>query len=226
MAAKIQLKNGKIGTFGGIFSALDYFNQIGLSQLIDNTLDIRDIQAKYAHSDIVKTMLSIYLCGGTAIEDANVFRNETYSRNPGCRFCSPDTILKSFAELQKINTEIESAVGKKYNFNINDNLNLLLVKSLLQCGLLEGDEEMVLDYDNLFIATEKQDAKYSYKGKFGYFPGIAQINLHPFYIENRDGNANVKLKQAETLKRAFKMLSDNEIAVNKAVWTADRMPQK
>ncbi len=35
------------------------------------------------------------------------------------------------------------------------------------------------------------------RGKNGYFPGIAQINNHPAYIENRDGNANVKTDQAK-----------------------------
>ena len=54
-----------------------------------------------------------------------------------------------------------------------------------------------------FIANEKYDATYSYKKANGYFPCIAQINLHPFYIENRDGNANVKFEQAETLEGVF-----------------------
>jgi hypothetical protein len=37
----------------------------------------------------------------------------------------------------------------------------------------------------------------------GYFPRIASINNYPVYIENRNGNSNVKYKQAETLKRAY-----------------------
>lgn len=75
---------------------------------------------------------------------------------------------------------------------------------------------MTFDYDNQFIETEKYDATYSYKKANGYLPGIAQINLHPFYIENRDGNANVKFEQAETLERAFAHLKANGIKVDKA----------
>lgn len=36
------------------------------------------------------------------------------------------------------------------------------------------------------------------------------------YIENRDGNANVKTGQAETLKRAYQLLANNGIKVNRS----------
>ena len=42
----------------------------------------------------------------------------------------------------------------------------------------------------------------------GYFPGIASINNYPVYIENRNGNSNLKYKQAETLKRAYGVLAE------------------
>ena len=54
--------------------------------------------------------------------------------------------------------------------------------------------------ENQFIPTEKYDSKRSYKKADGYFPGIATIENHPVYIENRNGNSNVKYKQDETLK--------------------------
>ena len=83
-------------------------------------------------------------------------------------------------------------------------------------GMVEKDVPVIFDYDNQFIPTEKYDATYSYKKANGYFPGIAQLNLHPFYIENRDGNASVKFEQAETLERAFAKLRTNGIKVDKA----------
>ena len=50
------------------------------------------------------------------------------------------------------------------------------------------------------LADKDFDATYSYKQCFGYFPGVAFINGLPFNIENRDGNMNVKLNQAEFLE--------------------------
>jgi hypothetical protein len=45
----------------------------------------------------------------------------------------------------------------------------------------------------------------------GYFPGIATVEDKIVYLENRDGNTNVKLEQSELLKRAYKLLNDNDI---------------
>lgn len=53
--------------------------------------------------------------------------------------------------------------------------------------------------------------KYTFKKTFCYFLGIAQINLRPFYIENRGGNVQVKLGQAVTLKRTLRLLYDRNV---------------
>ena len=74
---------------------------------------------------------------------------------------------------------------------------------MLECGQIDEAAKHMFDYDNQFIPTEKYDSKYSYKKAFGYFPGIAQVDGLPFYTEGRDGNPNVKLGQADKLRRAF-----------------------
>ena len=58
-----------------------------------------------------------------------------------------------------------------------------------------------MDFDHQFIPTHKYDAKYSYKQDFGYFPGWASIGDIIVGGENRDGNANVKFRQEDTLRR-------------------------
>jgi len=45
------------------------------------------------------------------------------------------------------------------------------------------------------------------------FPGIASIGNFPVYIENRNGNSNVKYKQDETLKRVYSVLGEFGIKV-------------
>ncbi|MDR1865527.1 MAG: IS1380 family transposase, partial [Bacteroidales bacterium] len=78
---------------------------------------------------------------------------------------------------------------------------------------LRADEYYDFDYDSQIIAHEKWDAKKTCKMNTGYFGGTATIGNMTVYYENRDGNANVKLAQADTLKRAYKVLNDNGVKI-------------
>jgi hypothetical protein len=87
---------------------------------------------------------------------------------------------------------------------------------LTQLGLLKVNKEYDFDYDNQLIPTEKYDSKLSYKMKKGYFPGIASIDDMPVYIENRNGNSNVKYLQEDTLERAYGLLKEEGIKINRS----------
>jgi hypothetical protein len=73
-----------------------------------------------------------------------------------------------------------------------------------------------LDFDNQLIACEKYDSKKSYKMKKGYFPGIATIGKNIVYLENRNGNSNVKFKQEETLEQTYKLLKEQGVKIDKS----------
>jgi len=68
-------------------------------------------------------------------------------------------------------------------------------------GLIKEGSAVDMDFDHQFIPAHKYDAKYSYKGDYGYFPGWATVGGIFVGGENRDGNANVKFHQADTLNR-------------------------
>jgi hypothetical protein len=72
MSAKIQLKNEKTGTFGGIFLTLDFFDQFGLTKLIDNELKSRGLKSKYSYSDIVKTHDFLFTTGSIVSENSTI----------------------------------------------------------------------------------------------------------------------------------------------------------
>lgn len=72
---------------------------------------------------------------------------------------------------------------------------------LLQTGQLKKGTLYDLDFDHQFILTEKYDTLYSYKKERGYFPGVATIGPLIVGVENRA--ANVRFRQADTLKRIF-----------------------
>jgi len=129
---------------------------------------------------------------------------------------SPDTVLRGLKELSTKDTAYVSDSGISYNFNINTKLNTLNVKSLKLTGQLKEGVEYDLDYDNQINANKKWDAKRTYKGNTGYCPGIATIGNRIISVENRDGNANVKFKQAETLIRTYSLLESENISINRS----------
>lgn len=95
-------------------------------------------------------------------------------------------------------------------------MNNLLVNALISTGELCKEEKYDLDFDHQFIETEKYDAKPTYKKFTGYSRGIAIIGDHIVGIENRDGNANVRFCQQDTLERIFTRLENKGIYINRA----------
>ena len=87
---------------------------------------------------------------------------------------------------------------------------------LLKTSALKVGGHYDFDFDHQFIACEKYDSKKSYKMKRGYFPGVSTIGKHIVHIENRNGNTNVKYKQAATLNNAYTLLKSKDITINKS----------
>ena len=138
------------------------------------------------------------------------------SLDPTLRTCSSDTILRGISELATANTTYTSDTGKSYDFNTAPKLNSLLVKALTSTGQLVAGESYDMDFDHQFIETEKYDAKMTYKKFTGYSPGVAVIGELIVGIENRDGNANVRFHQQDTLERIFSNLEQNGIHIRRA----------
>ena len=118
--------------------------------------------------------------------------------------------------LDTANTTYVSDTGKSYDFNTATKLNSLLVKALKNTGQLVAGESYDLDFDHQFIEMEKYDAKMTYKKFTGYSSGVAVIGDLIVGIENRDGNANVRFHQQDTLERIFSNLEQNGIHVRRA----------
>lgn len=204
--AKIQLKSDNINPFGGLFSIFKQFTSSGLRSVIDDHLGKRgSTKAAFTHGDVFASMFGSYLCGGDCIEDVMDIKPFWDDRDD-IRICSSDVILRTLRKLSSDNISYESEHKKSYAFNVNDKMNSLLLKCLAATGQLNPGDCINLDFDHQFIAADKKDAKYSYKKADGYFPGVATIGSLIVGVENRDGNANVKFHQADTLERLFTRL--------------------
>lgn len=79
------------------------------------------------------------------------------------------------------------------------------IEELATGQLTEGGAYDV-DFDHQFLEADKYDSKRTYKGFDGYSPGVFTIGGLIAYLENRDGNCNVRFKQAETHRRFFEMM--------------------
>ena len=66
--AKIQIKSEKLTPFGGIFSIMKQFDAF-LAQTIDSTLGSRCTLFGYQYSEILRSLICVYLCGGSCLED-------------------------------------------------------------------------------------------------------------------------------------------------------------
>lgn len=152
------------------------------------------------------------MCGGDCIEDLGTHLKGHFINNPFVNIPSPDTVLRRLSELTEDNLSCRTKRGKvDHTYNTNQTLEQVNISLLKKLGIFDADE-LTLDYDNTIIFNEKSDSKMTYKRNPGYQPGVCTINENNvLYIENRNGNSDAKSFQAETLKRLFKLLTNNNI---------------
>jgi hypothetical protein len=213
--AKVSIKSEKITPFGGIFHVREFFSRY-VGSVIDEVLGLRCTSYGYQYSEIAGSLSSVYFCGGDCVEDVTSHLMPHLSLHPTLRTCSSDTILRGISELATVNTTYTSDTGKSYDFNTATKLNSLLVKVLKNTGQLMAGESYDLDFDHQFIETEKYDAKMTYKKFTGYSPGVAVIGDLIVGIENRDGNANVRFHQQDTLERIYSNLESENIHIKRS----------
>ena len=89
-------------------------------------------------------------------------------------------------------------------------MNALNLKILTALNVLPK-EALILDYDNTLIFNNKADSKNTYKKAYGYCPGVGVIGKNIVYVENRNGNSDVRTFQDQTLSRMFKLLEAHNI---------------
>lgn len=223
---KIQNFSKPVNPFSGISIVNHHFDKSGMNELIEHELGQRVKYAGYKYSEIIRNLSNVFHSGGDVIEDINAHFGEHLKSIPGNNVPSADTVLRALKELSTKNKVYTSDSGITYNFNINEKLNRLNIKSLKLTHQLKPGQGYDFDYDNQINANNKWDAKNTYKKNKGYFPGIATIGNKIVGVENRDGNANVKFKQEETLKRFYRLLELEGIVINRSRMDAGSYSKK
>ena len=123
-----------------------------LSPVIDSTLGQRcGGTVGYRFSEIVRSLMSVYFCGGSCVEDVTSHLMRHLSQHPTLRTCSSDTILRAVRELTQDNVSYTSDQGRTYDFNTADKLNALLVNALISTDELKEGEGYDVDFDHQFL---------------------------------------------------------------------------
>ena len=100
--------------FGDIFSIMEQFDSM-LSLIIDHTLGQRCRSIiGYQYSEIVRSPMSVYFCGGSCVEDVTSHPMRHLSYHPMLRTCSSDTILRAIKKLTQDNISYTSDQVKTY----------------------------------------------------------------------------------------------------------------
>ncbi|PCJ01115.1 MAG: hypothetical protein COB15_01390 [Flavobacteriales bacterium] len=206
------LNSSPISAFGGINFVYEDFDFLEIDKIFKNNLPKLSNQSKYTWKDILYSFMSIYLCGGTCIEDLESNLKPHLSDNPFCKIPSPDTILRRLKGLKEKDQTCRTKRGNvdhQYCLNgLLSKINLLILKKLDTFDA----PVLTLDYDNTIVYNEKSDSKLTYKKEKGYQPGVCTINTNQIiYLENRNGNSDAKSFQDITLARMFNLLEENKV---------------
>lgn len=209
---KIQ-KSSAITPFGGLNYVLKEFEDIGLGNVIIKSLPNLPAQSLYSWKDVFYTYWSVLFCGGDCAEDVAINLNNGL-QTPFMNCPSPDRLLSRLKELAEAKKTIQKNRSLTTNeISTNNRLSLLNIRLLKKFGLLKT-KNLVLDYDNTIIYTDKSDAKMTYKKDKGYFPGVGIIGNNIVYIENRNGNSAPHSMQDDTIDRMMHLLESQNIKVD------------
>ena len=174
---KIQ-KSNALSAFGGMNFVFELLKNENIDSLIENHLPNLSPQSQYNWTDIISSLLSVYLCGGGYIEDLQSHLKGHFLNNPFVKMPSPDTVLRRLSELTVNNHHCRTKRGLiDHPYNTNNPLNQLNISLLNKQGVFNSND-LVLDYDNTIIFNEKSDSKMTYKRNPGYQPGVCTINEH------------------------------------------------
>ncbi|QGY43471.1 IS1380 family transposase [Maribellus comscasis] len=207
------LKSKALSPFGGLNFVLEEFTNLGLESLLRQYLPALANQSQYSWKDIFFTYWALFFCGGDCAEDVEINLRPVLSNNPFLSVPSADRLLE---RLKNLATPVDKVLKKRSKvvneLSYNDKMNALNIKLLKRLKAFKV-KNLVLDYDNTFVYTQKSDAKRTYTKHFGYCPGVGLIGNKVVYVENRNGNCAPHNLQEDTLERMFLLLKDNQIEI-------------
>jgi Transposase DDE domain group 1 len=211
---KIIHSEKNITVFGGLNFIYRAIRDSRLDKYINNQLGSRGPHAGYSHSEVVLSLFGNCLVQGSYLSDLQVFK-EKYRDQGFKKIPSADTVEYVCQRLKTATISKTTDKGITNHINYSDRMNKTLVGLAVKSGMLKkGNNNYVLDYDNVIIEHNKRDARPTYKKTRGYHPALAFIGRIPVHIENRNGNTSARYEQKETLGRCFENFKEAGIRIS------------
>ena len=208
------LHSSPVSSFGGLNFVLKEAIDLNINKLLNSYLPPLPKQSRYNWSDIILSYWSIFFCGGNCAEDLSINLKGGFGKCPMINVPSPDRLLSRVKSLSNPAQYLKAERGKReHHFSLATKLNRLNLKML---SLLPdfNKKNVLLDYDNTIIFTDKCDAQRTYKKENGYCPGVGMIGKHIVYVENRNGSSNAHVLQHETIERMCSILHEAGVTID------------
>jgi hypothetical protein len=192
---KVKQSNKNVTPYGGLNFIYDVISRSGIDSYLDGQIGCRSILAQYSYSDVVLSLLGNTLTQGSFIADLEVMKAK-FSEQVFHKIPSPDTVEYACQELKQPTIVRTTPKGVVHELNYINRFNETLIALAVKTKQLKvGKGGYTLDFDNVVIENQKQDAKLSYKMVKGYHPNIAFIGRIPVHIENHNGNTPARLSK-------------------------------
>ena len=188
--AKAQIKSENSTPFGGIFFQSWSIPGLHVFTLLSTRHLVRDaaVSSGYQYSEIIRSLMSVYFCGGSCVEDVTSHLMRHLSYHPTLRTCSSDTILRAIKELTQENISYTSDKGQDLWFQYGRQAQRLAYKKpwFPLVNWMRWKPTMLISTISS-LKQEKYDAKPTYK-KFSATDRVYVIGDMIVYVENSDGN--------------------------------------
>jgi len=187
---KLEITEEKITAHAGLAIFGEFVHATGILNEVDKTLKGPGSGAGYKPSRYVEPIMLMLHGGGRTLEDLRVIRNDVAL----CELLGIDEIPSSDAAgdwmRRKGKAEGLSGLGAVRRQVVRRTLNR------------DTTTEYTLDIDASQIIAEKEDAKMTYKGEFGYMPIVGHLAENGLIIgdEFREGNEAPGARNLEFIK--------------------------
>ena len=187
---KLKMTREGLTAYGGLALMAEFNHGIGLRELTDKYLPRPQSNRGYAPSVFVDTMILMLEGGGRSLEDIRELAYES----PLMRIIGREDVPGADAIgdwLRRMGDKETGMKGLEGLDKVREGINHRIMKR-------DGIEEYTLDADATEIISEKQDARFTYKGNKGYMPNLGFLyeNNICLYDEFREGNVSPGYGQA------------------------------
>jgi hypothetical protein len=187
---KLGITDEKITAHAGLAVFGEFLHATGVLTEVDKVLKGPGSGAGYKPSQYVEPIMLMLHGGGRTLEDLRVIRNDVGL----CELLGIDEIPSSDAAGDWLRRK-----GKGDGLSGLEDVRRLVVRRALNRDTIT---EYTLDIDASQIVAEKEDAKMTYKGRFGYMPIVGHLAENGLVIgeEFREGNESPGARNLEFIK--------------------------